>query len=335
MRSPSAARRNDDAGRVRERPEGQVIIGGVAWFHLGRREGLRPDDGGIVKYAGRGSGFMRHERMAPFLKDGKSMLLAYDQGLEHGPSKDFDDRNIDPAFIMDIASKGGFCGVIFQKGVAERYYDGKVPLMIKLNGKSALPKGEPISSQVCSVEQAVSLGAKGVGYTIYLGSGKEAKMFSEFGTIQEEAHERGLPAVAWIYPRGESVQNELEAGGRQPVGDPLGVLSADHQESVEAELLHVLHDELRSPFLLVGVRPARQENRPSFRYDVFDVFVGEGDGVRLDQPCPPPPDSRHLIPVLLSLVHCGPDQRVDSAAVPSTAQNPDFHASSSGNQNAR
>ena len=175
---------------------------------MGRREGFRPDDGGIVKYAGRGSGFMRHERMAPFLKDGKSMLLAYDQGLEHGPSKDFDDRNIDPAFIMDIASKGGFCGVIFQKGVAERYYDGKVPLMIKLNGKSALPKGEPISSQVCSVEQAVSLGAKGVGYTIYLGSGKEAKMFSEFGTIQEEAHERGLPAVAWIYPRGESVQND-------------------------------------------------------------------------------------------------------------------------------
>jgi len=136
------------------------------------------------------------------------MLLAYDQGLEHGPSKDFDDRNIDPAFIMETAVKGGFNGVIFQKGVAERFYNGKVPLILKVNGKTSLPQGEPVSRQVCSVEQAVSLGAKAVGYTIYLGSALEAEMLSEFGKVQEEAHERGLPAIAWIYPRGAGVQND-------------------------------------------------------------------------------------------------------------------------------
>ncbi len=151
---------------------------------------------------------MKQDRMAPFLKDGRSMLLAYDQGLEHGPSADFTDRNVDPAMIMEIASKGGFNGVVFQKGVAERFYDGKVPLIVKLNGKTSLPKGEPISRQVCSVEHAVSLGAKGVGYTIYLGSEFEGKMFKEFGRIQEQAHERGVPAIAWIYPRGAAVQND-------------------------------------------------------------------------------------------------------------------------------
>ena len=151
---------------------------------------------------------MKKDRMAPFLTEGRSMLLAYDQGLEHGPSKDFNDRNVDPAAIMDIAAKGEFNGVVFQKGVAERFYDGRVPLIVKLNGKTSLPKGEPVSRQVCSVEQAVSLGAKGVGYTIYLGSEFESKMFKEFGKIQEEAHEAGVPAIAWIYPRGASVQND-------------------------------------------------------------------------------------------------------------------------------
>ena len=151
---------------------------------------------------------MKPDRMAPFLRDGRSVLLAYDQGLEHGPSTDFNEKNIDPTMIMDTASKGGFNGVVFQKGVAERFYDGKVPLILKLNGKSALPKGEPVSRQVCSVEQAVSLGAKGVGYTIYLGSEHEPKMFHEFGKIQEQAHEAGLPAIAWIYPRGAAVQND-------------------------------------------------------------------------------------------------------------------------------
>jgi len=151
---------------------------------------------------------MKQDRMSPFLSEGRSMLLAYDQGLEHGPSKDFDDRNIDPTFIMETAVKGGFNGVIFQKGVAERFYNGKVPLILKVNGKTSLPQGEPVSRQVCSVEQAVSLGAKAVGYTIYLGSAFEAEMLSEFGKVQEEAHERGLPAIAWIYPRGAAVQSD-------------------------------------------------------------------------------------------------------------------------------
>lgn len=151
---------------------------------------------------------MKQDRMSAFLTEGRSMLLAYDQGLEHGPSLDFDDRNVDPATMMEIATKGKFNGVVFQKGIAERFHDGKVPLIVKLNGKTSLPKGEPISRQVCSVEQAVSLGAKGVGYTIYLGSGFEAEMFSEFGKIQQQAHERGMPAIAWIYPRGAAVQND-------------------------------------------------------------------------------------------------------------------------------
>lgn len=151
---------------------------------------------------------MKQDRMAPFLRNGKGMLLAYDQGLEHGPSKDFDDRNIDPAFIMEMAAKGKFTGVVFQKGPAERFYDGKVPLIVKVNGKSSLPKGEPLSRQLCSVEHAVSLGAKGVGYTIYLGSAHERIMFTEFGRIQEEAHERGIAAIAWVYPRGEAVQDD-------------------------------------------------------------------------------------------------------------------------------
>ena len=139
---------------------------------------------------------MKQDRMSPFLREGKGMLLAYDQGLEHGPSSDFNDRNIDPAAIMDMASKGRFTGVVFQKGVAERFYDGGVPLILKLNGKTSLPKGEPVSRQVCTVEHAISLGAKGVGYTIYLGSGLEGEMFAEFGRIQEQAHQRGVPAIA-------------------------------------------------------------------------------------------------------------------------------------------
>jgi class I fructose-bisphosphate aldolase len=33
-------------------------------------------------------------------------------------------------------------------------------------------------------------------------------MLEEFGRIQEEAHELKMAAIAWIYPRGEAVEND-------------------------------------------------------------------------------------------------------------------------------
>jgi class I fructose-bisphosphate aldolase len=145
--------------------------------------------------------------MDDFLTNNRSILLAYDQGLEHGPT-DFNQRNYEPTFIMDLAMEGGFNGVIFQKGLAERYYNGRVPLILKVNGKTKLPGGEPIARQICSVKRASEIGAKAVGYTIYLGSVHESIMLEEFGRIQEEAHRSNMAAIAWIYPRGEAIKND-------------------------------------------------------------------------------------------------------------------------------
>lgn len=141
----------------------------------------------------------------------KAMFLAYDQGIEHGPT-DFNDKNVDPEYIIKIAKEGKFTGLIFQKGIAEKYNDlilkSKVPLIVKLNGKTNLVKGDPISGQLCSVEEAVDLGASAVGYTIYIGSEHEEEMLSEFVAIQKEAHKNGLPVIAWIYPRGKSLKGK-------------------------------------------------------------------------------------------------------------------------------
>ena len=146
------------------------------------------------------------------LKNGKALYLAYDQGLEHGPSGDFNDKNIDPSYIVEIAQKGKFQGVVFQKGIAEKYQEeikkSKIPLIVKLNGKTNLYKGEPIARQLCSVKEAIELGASAVGYTIYIGSAHESFMMNEFEKIEEEAHGKGLPVIAWIYPRGKSVKND-------------------------------------------------------------------------------------------------------------------------------
>jgi len=147
------------------------------------------------------------------LKKGKALFLSYDQGLEHGPTSGFDDKNVDPLYILNIAKKGGYQGIVFQKGIAEKYQKeikkSKVPLILKLNGKTKIYKGEPISSQISTVEEAVKLGASAVGYTIYIGSEHEAEMIEDFEKIEKKAHEKGIPIVVWIYPRGKSVKNDV------------------------------------------------------------------------------------------------------------------------------
>ena len=154
---------------------------------------------------------MFRTKMYRLLSGGRALFLACDQGLEHGP-KDFNMDNINPNYILDLAEKGGFNGVIFQHGIAEKYYQSykdRIRLIVKLNGKTNIPKVDPYSAQVCSVGRAVKLGAEAVGYTIYLGSPREAEMFREFGEIVEEAHDYGIPVIAWMYPRGRDVQNDV------------------------------------------------------------------------------------------------------------------------------
>lgn len=142
--------------------------------------------------------------------NGKAIYLAYDHGVEHGPV-DLVGKSIDPKYVLDIAIDGNYNAIVLQKGVAEKYYQGykdKIPLIVKLNGKSHLVEGEPLSRQVCSVDEAIDLGAVGVGYTIYLGSQHESEMLREFGKIEEEAREKGLIVLAWVYPRGKAVKND-------------------------------------------------------------------------------------------------------------------------------
>lgn len=143
-------------------------------------------------------------------KDDKIMMLAYDQGFEHGPI-DFNMTNADPNYIFDIALHGDFTAVATQIGVAEKYWKGDyqdVPLVVKLNGKTRFNNHDPLSLQHTSVRRAQELGASAVGYTLYLGSTHEQKMFKEFGEICQKAHRMGLSVVAWTYPRGPHIEDE-------------------------------------------------------------------------------------------------------------------------------
>jgi len=148
-------------------------------------------------------------------RDGKSLILAYDHGLEHGPV-DFDPnpKTSDPERLFELATHDAVTALAVQKGIAEAYYpdyEDDVNLLLKLNGTSNLWMGEPDSPVNCSAEYAADLGADAVGFTLYGGSNCEVEMAEEFKAAHEGAREHDMSVVMWSYPRGQGIKNDTSA----------------------------------------------------------------------------------------------------------------------------
>lgn len=181
---------------------------------------------------------------------GKLMLFAGDQRLEH-LSNDFVGKGIskddaDPEHFFKIASKAKIGVFAAQHGLISRYAEDykKVHYLVKMNSKSKLVPGEPISQSLVDFEDVLVLKKNGInivgiGYTLYLGSELEAEMLSEAGRFITRAHQNGMIAVLWIYPRGKNV--------KKPKDPELITGAAGVAVSMGADFVKVTYPESKDP----------------------------------------------------------------------------------------
>lgn len=171
---------------------------------------------------------------------GRLLLFAGDQKVEHLNDDFYGDgitpENANPQHLFEIASKAPIGVFASQLAMVARYGPdyAEVPYLIKLNSKTHLVKteqAEAISRQWISVDQVAEfkknsgLNVIGVGYTIYVGSENETIMFQEAAQIAYQAHQLGMIAVFWMYPRGKAVPFEKDPhiiAGAAGVGACLG-----------------------------------------------------------------------------------------------------------------
>ncbi len=148
--------------------------------------------------------------------NGTLLILPIDQGIEHGPV-DFlpNPPSADPNYQWRLAVEGGYNAIACHWGMARRYmkaYAGKVPLVLKINGKTTIPNDdEALSSPTATVEDAVSLGADAVGYTLYVGSPRQDDDFARLMGVRDACEKWGMPLIVWAYPRGAAIEAK---GGR-------------------------------------------------------------------------------------------------------------------------
>ncbi|MBL4694091.1 fructose-bisphosphate aldolase [Candidatus Gracilibacteria bacterium] len=157
-------------------------------------------------------------RMAQLVRaSGTSMILPYDQFIEHdNRHAETESGAASPDYICKLAEEGGYNAVAIHYGVAKRHWTklaGKVPLILKLNGKTSIPdQSLPLSVHTSFVEDAVKMGACAVGYTMYYGSPRQDEDMPQLAAVREECDRFGMPLVIWAYPRGKAVDSK---GGKE------------------------------------------------------------------------------------------------------------------------
>ena len=134
-------------------------------------------------------------------------ILPVDQGIEHSAAASFakNPAYFDPKNLCELAIEGGcnaFTTTVGVLGIVSRRYAHRIPFIAKLNHNELLTYPNKYDQIMFgSVQEAVDLGAVGVGATVYFGSEESTRQLQEVEKAFEEAHQAGLFTVLWCYLR--------------------------------------------------------------------------------------------------------------------------------------
>jgi len=143
-------------------------------------------------------------------------ILPVDHGIEHSAGAAFAPNPIyfDPENIVKLAIEGECNAVASTLGVlgaVARKYAHHIPFIVKINHNELLTYPNKYDQILfASVDQALEMGAVGIGATIYFGSPQSDRQIQEISEAFRYAHDMGLATVLWAYLRNEAVVNKDE-----------------------------------------------------------------------------------------------------------------------------
>jgi class I fructose-bisphosphate aldolase len=140
---------------------------------------------------------------------GRTVIVPMDHGVTVGPI----DGLIDVKTSVNAVAMGGANAIVIHKGLVtsgHRRRGRDVGLIVHLSASTKLSPFPNAKTLVCTVEEAIKLGADAISIHINIGDGTEREMLADFGQVSREARDWGMPLLAMIYPRGEKIKDEYE-----------------------------------------------------------------------------------------------------------------------------
>jgi len=167
-------------------------------------------------------------------QDNRTVIVPMDHGVTIGPIQGITNMQR----ITDQLVKGKADAILVHKGIAKNIDVGDTGLIVMLSGMSNLSPNVNGKVQVCSVQEAIRIGADAVSVHVNVGAQDEDKMLQNLGKVSDECDIYGIPLLAMMYPRGPKIQNEHApdvVAHAARIGAELGadIIKANYTGSVE------------------------------------------------------------------------------------------------------
>jgi len=138
-----------------------------------------------------------------------TVIVPMDHGVTVGPIEGLADMRT----TIDKVVSGGANAILMHKGMVRAGHRGTgqdVGLIIHLSAGTAISPDPNAKELVCTVEEAVKLGADAVSIHINLGAETDRDMLRQFGQIGERCMFWQMPLVAMVYTRGPKIKDEYD-----------------------------------------------------------------------------------------------------------------------------
>jgi fructose-bisphosphate aldolase/2-amino-3,7-dideoxy-D-threo-hept-6-ulosonate synthase len=142
-----------------------------------------------------------------FPESNRTVIVPMDHGVSIGPVKGIENMQETITRLL----KGGADAFVLHKGIAKRVDVGNAGLIVHLSAVSNLTPNCLNKIQVCTVQEAIRLGADAVSVHVNVGAQDECNMLNILGRVADECDQYGMLLLAMMYPRGPKIQNEHDA----------------------------------------------------------------------------------------------------------------------------
>jgi predicted phospho-2-dehydro-3-deoxyheptonate aldolase len=142
-------------------------------------------------------------------ENGRTVIVPLDHGVTVGPIPGLVDMKTTIAKIVE----GGANSIVIHKGIVRTGHRGQgrdVGLIFHLSASTSLSPDPNSKVLVCTVEEALKLGADGVSIHVNIGAEDEKEMLRDFGEISKKCQQWGMPLLAMMYTRGKKIKTESD-----------------------------------------------------------------------------------------------------------------------------
>ena len=140
---------------------------------------------------------------------GRTIIVPLDHGITLGPIPGLADMSMAIARVVE----GGANAILMHKGMVKAGHRGEgkdVGLIIHLSASTVLSPDPNDKVMVCTVEEAVRLGADAVSIQVNLGAPTDSRMLRILGAVAKSCRDWGMPLLTMMYTRGEGISNQFD-----------------------------------------------------------------------------------------------------------------------------